>query len=223
MENREWRAGKCWGVVFIYRVLISHPRFPVFHSLLMEPLAADFSRAGNRMTWKRAALYWAVFLALAAYYILVVRELQQPVAHLTRAPFLSIPEEQVTALEVRRDTSVVRCRRTDAHWELVEPADRTVPSDLVEALVANLIQTPDVEVVAEDSSQLSQFGLREPQSEMTLRRTAGEPVTVRLGAHNPAGTAVYAQRNDSPAVFLIGLNVRYYQDLLFENLRQKGP
>ena len=39
---------------------------------------------------------------------------------------------------------------------------------------------------------------------------------------NPARTAVYAQRSDSPRVFLIGLNVRYYEDLLFEALRA-GP
>ena len=175
------------------------------------------------MTWRRAALYWAVFLALAAYYMVAVRESPEPVAHLTRAAFLSIPGEDIDGLELRRGDAVVRCRRTNGRWEVTAPADRTVPSDLVEALVANLTQLPDVEVVAADSSALGEFGLQAAQSEMTLLRTGQAPVRVRLGAHNPAGTAVYAQRNDSPRVFLIGLNVRYYEDLLFEALCQKAP
>ena len=175
------------------------------------------------MTWQRAAWYWAIFLALTAYYIVAVRESPEPAAHLTRAAFLNIPEEQIDALELRRGSSVVRCRRINGRWEVSEPTDRAVPSDLVEALVANLTQLPDVEVVAEDSSALGEFGLQAPQSEITLQRPGRAPVSVRLGAHNPAGTAVYAQRYDSPRVFLIGLNVRYYEDLLFEALGQKGP
>jgi hypothetical protein len=174
------------------------------------------------MTWRRAALYWSIFLALAAYYIAAVRESPGPVAHLTRAAFLSIAEEDIDALELRRGSSVVRCRRTNGRWEVVAPADRAVPADLVGALVANLTQLPDVEVVAEDSSGLGEFGLQAPQSEITLQRPGRAPVNVRLGAHNPAGTAVYAQRGDSPRVFLIGLNVRYYEDLLFEALGQKA-
>lgn len=175
------------------------------------------------MTWRRAGLYWAIFLALSAYYIVAVRDSPPPVAHLTRAAFLSIPEEEIDALELRRGSVVARCRRTNGRWEVIAPADRAVPSDLIEALVANLTQLPDVEVVAEDSSGLGEFGLQAPQSEIALQRTGRAPVSVRLGAHNPAGTAVYAQRNDSPRVFLIGLNVRYYEDLLFEALDQKAP
>jgi hypothetical protein len=174
------------------------------------------------MTWTRAALYWAVFLTLFAYYVLAVRE-SPPVAQLTRDTFLSIPEDQIDALELRRGTSFVRCRRSDGRWRVTDPADRAVPSDLVAALVATLVQTPDVEVVAEDSARLDEFGLREPTSELTLRRSGHAPLRVRLGGVNPAGTAVYAQRDGSPRVFLIGLNVRYYEDLVFEALSQKGP
>jgi hypothetical protein len=39
-----------------------------------------------------------------------------------------------------------------------------------------------------------------------------------LGSRNPSGTAIYAQRDDTRRVFLIGLNVRYYEDLLFQGV-----
>jgi hypothetical protein len=174
------------------------------------------------MTWRRAVAYWAVFLALAAYYAGAVRETPQPAAQPARAVFLDIPAAQIDTLELRRDTRVVRCRRRDGRWEVAEPTGRSVPADLIEALVATLTQLPDVEIVAETGTTAGEFGLQTPQSEMTLAGPDRPPVTVRLGAHNPAGTAVYAQRSDSPRVFLIGLNVRYYEDLLFEALGRQG-
>ncbi len=174
------------------------------------------------MTWSRAALYWACFLALGVYYLAVERApAGEAVAHLTRAPFLNVPESEFTALEVRRGDALVRCRRVDGRWQVGEPAGATVPADLVAGLITNLTQLPDVEVVAETKRERAQFGLDNPESRIVLTPASGTPVTVTLGNRNPAGTAVYAERNDSERVFLIGLNVRYYEDLLFEALRAK--
>ncbi|MFI5394455.1 MAG: DUF4340 domain-containing protein [Candidatus Binatia bacterium] len=173
------------------------------------------------MTWRRAAVYWACFLVLGVYYAAVEREpAGQAAAHLTRAPFLSLSEDQIDAIEVRRGDRVVRCRRIDRRWKVVEPAEGVVPSDLVAGLIDNLTRLPDVEVVAEKPGDLTQFGLDAPASQLVLTPASGTPVTVRLGNRNPSGTAVYAQRGTSDRVFLIGLNARYYEDLLFEALRQ---
>ena len=171
------------------------------------------------MTWRRALAYWACFLALGAYYLLVLREPSRPApAHLTRAPFLSLAEPEIEALELRRGATVIRCRRVAGRWQVVEPAGAAVPSDLVTALVANLTQLPEVEVVDEGGGDLTQFGLAPPVSQMILTMSGAPTITVRLGSRNPSGTAVYAQRNDVPRVFLIGLNVRYYEDLVFQGL-----
>jgi hypothetical protein len=171
------------------------------------------------MTWRRALAYWACFLVLGVYYVLVLREPSRPTpAHLTRAPFLSLAENKIDALNLRRGATTVRCRRVAGRWQVVEPAAAKVPSDLVTALVANLTQLPEVEVVDEGGGDLAQFGLEPPVSQMTLTMAGGKVVHVRLGTRNPSGTAIYAQRDDSRRVFLIGLNVRYYEDLLFEGV-----
>jgi len=174
------------------------------------------------MTWRSAAVYWAVFLGLSGYYLLAVRETPAPIAHLTRAAFLDVPADKIEAIAVRRDGKLVRCRQVNGRWTLTEPAGRSVSADLIETLVGNLTQLPDVEVVAENSDALGEFGLQTPQSEITVQASGRAALSVRLGAPNPAGTAVYAQRSDSQRVFLIGLNVRYYEDLLFEALGQKA-
>jgi hypothetical protein len=169
------------------------------------------------MTWRRALAYWACFLVLGAYYLLVLRESARPTPpHLTRAPFLNLAESDVESMELRRGTEIIRCRRVDGRWQVVEPAGGTVPSDLVAALVANLTQLPDVEVVDEGSGDIAQFGLAPPVSQITLTRTSGQPISVRFGSRNPSGTAIYAQHGDGRRVYLIGLNVRYYEDLVFQ-------
>lgn len=169
------------------------------------------------MTWRRALAYWACFLVLGAYYLVALREPSRAVpAHLTRAPFLSIADKDIDGMELRRAASVIRCRRVEGRWQVVEPTGGAVPSDLVSALVANFTQLPEVEVVDEEGGDLAQFGLDPPVSQITLTLSGGKTVTVRLGSRNPSGTAVYAQRNDDKRVFLIGLNVRYYEDLVFQ-------
>lgn len=175
------------------------------------------------MTWRRAALYWVCFLALGVHYLRLehspVTEVAVP---MSRAPFLTLSEEQTQSLDVRRGDDVLRCRRIDRHWEVVEPAGHTVPPDLIASLITTLTDLPDVEVVAEQPDNLASFGLDAPAVQLTLTPAAGAPLIVHLGNRNPAGTAVYAQRSTSPRVFLIGLNARYYTDLLFEGRQRHG-
>ena len=172
------------------------------------------------MTWRRVAIYWALFLGLATYYVAVERDAAgRAVAHLTRAAFLNIPAEQIEALQVQRGDLVVRCRQVAGRWKVVDPPGSSAPADLIAGLISNLTQLPDVEVVADKDGDLAQFGLDTPVSELLLTPASGTPITIRLGNRNPAGTAVYAQRSTSDHVFLIGLNARYYEDLLFESVR----
>lgn len=175
------------------------------------------------MTWRRAAVYWGCFVVLAAYYLAVERgPAARAAAHLTRAPFLDVPEDRIEALELRRGDVLVRCRRVDGRWRVAEPPGANASSDLITGLINNLTQLPDVEVVAERAGDLTEYGLSPPVSQLVLTPAGGKPISIRLGTRNPAGTAVYAQRSDSPRVFLIGLNVRYYEDLLLEGLRPRA-
>jgi hypothetical protein len=45
---------------------------------------------------------------------------------------------------------------------------------------------------------------------------SAKPVTVEIGARNPTRTAVYARRSDQPSIFLVGMNLSYYIDLIFD-------
>jgi hypothetical protein len=168
------------------------------------------------MTWWRAAAYWVCFLALVGYYLIGEHPPEAETAQGQRASFLNLPEERIMAIELHRKERHVHCRRIEGSWQLVQPAGGTVPADLIAALVANLAQLSDVDLVADNNKDLAQFGLETPASQITLTPDAGEPIRIQLGIQNPAGTAEYAERSGSHGVYLIGLNVRYYEDLVFE-------
>ena len=175
------------------------------------------------MTWRRVGLYWCCFLTLGVYYLLFERTSAPPVAaHRAPAAFLSVGEDQIESIEARRGDELVRCRRSDGRWQVVHPPGATAPSDLIAGLIATVSDLPEVEVVAEDPHDLAPFGLDPPSVQLTLTPARGAPITVQLGQRNPAGTAVYAQRSTSRQVVLIGINARYYADLLFAGVAPRG-
>jgi hypothetical protein len=172
------------------------------------------------MTWRRTGLYWACFLTLAVYYVWFEgTPASQVAARMPQAAFVTIDENQLQSIEVQRGKEVVRCSRSEGRWKVVQPPGSPVPSDLITSLISAVSELPEVEVVADQPGDLAPFGLDVPAARLTLTPAAGAPITVRLGYRNPAGTAVYAQRSTSPSVFLIGVNARYYIDLLFQGVQ----
>jgi hypothetical protein len=176
------------------------------------------------MSWRVVGVVYAVFVLLLAFVLLVERrpavEAPPPEASPARS-LLGIESSAVRAVVFRRADARVRAERDDGRWRTVEPPKATVPSDLVDAAVATLTAGQVSEVVADDAraTDLATFGLAVPTAAIVLRTGSdggGREVTVLFGAYNPTRTAVYARLADDPRVYLVGLNVRYYEELIFE-------
>ncbi|MGH7923751.1 MAG: DUF4340 domain-containing protein [Candidatus Binatus sp.] len=107
-------------------------------------------------------------------------------------------------------------------YNLVEPPGKFVPHDLMDAMATLLIGAKSVEVVAENSTDLAQFGLDRPKSVITIEAPGQpQPIKIAFGNENPTHTAVYAQIEGIPKVFLLGENVEYYQSLMFQWIEGK--
>ncbi len=172
------------------------------------------------MRWRQVVGLWVVCGALAADWWLIERRAPPPPPeHPARAPFIPVRPEDVRELRlVRGGRTVVTVHRGD-HWEVVEPADAGVPPDLIAAFANALTGAEEIDVVAPTAADPRAFGFEDEQAgrvEIVVAR--GQPVTVVLGGTNPTGTAVYARRASAPGVVLIGRNVRYYEDLIFQAL-----
>jgi hypothetical protein len=94
----------------------------------------------------------------------------------------------------------------------------------VTSLVESLTVDKEIQVVDEAPGDLTPYGLAPPQSEITIKGAKDNVLTtVFLGDRNPTATAVYARKDNSPEVVLLGFSVKYYGDLIFEaaGLQQK--
>jgi hypothetical protein len=175
------------------------------------------------MSWRRVAIIYAVFALLAAWVFLLGGDApnpEAPVAVPPAASILDVDAATVTTLTLRKDGRVVRASRTDDRWSTTEPSDAKVPPDLFAAMVATLTAGQAAEELShepESASALAVYGLASPVATLeVVLRDGAPPITVAIGDQNPTRTAVYARRSDRPTIYLVGMNLRYYIDLVFE-------
>jgi len=163
------------------------------------------------MGWRHVCVYVVLAALLATLSWLTAPPPPPPPSQSTprTAPGLAVRELTVDAHGAR-----VRAVRSGERWQVVEPPGAAVTSDLVSALLGAVLDTRAEPVAAAAADQLSEFGLDQPTARITMTREDGPPVTLLLGAANPAETGIYGRLEGNPQVVLLGLNVRYYVDLL---------
>ncbi len=168
----------------------------------------------------QVALLWAVFVALALEYHLVeaprARAPAPPAP--VRARFLDVGPDALREVRLHQGGRTIVMGRRDGGWEVTQPPQAPIPRDLAAAFVAALAGAEVIDRVGTADGDADAFGLGGGASRVELVTADGATTAIALGDTNPTGTAVYARRAGDPAIVLIGRNVRYYEDLLFQAL-----
>ena len=163
------------------------------------------------MPWSRALGYVLLAAVLGAIYLATAPP-PPPLLDTAESP---TPALGIESVRIDADGRTVRATRSDERWTVVEPATAHVPSDLISALVSAVLETAAQPVVG-TGDQLVDFGLDAPSTRLVFDRADGPPVTVSIGNTNPTETGIYARLEGNPQVILLGLNVRYYVDLVLK-------
>jgi hypothetical protein len=131
--------------------------------------------------------------------------------------------DSIDTVGVARGTETLKFQKTSDQklFQVVDPQGKFIPQDLMNALVQLLVTQKQVEVVAENSNDLKQFGLDQPTAVLTVQGPGQAPIKISFGAENPTHTAVYAQIEGRPQVFLLGKNLEYYETLMFQWIEGK--
>jgi hypothetical protein len=170
----------------------------------------------------------AIFYTIAFFILLPIYFWIQP----SIKPTSALEEKQESLLKLTSIDAVTVASGTESlrfqkdkdgkFYNLVAPPGKFVPHDLMDAMVSLLTSAKSVEVVAEDTSDLAQFGLDHPKSELTIESSGQpQPIKIAFGNENPTHTAIYAQIEGIPKVFLLGQNIEYYQSLMFQWIEGK--
>ena len=174
------------------------------------------------MTWRGVAIIYAALVVLVSVAVTLEHRASPSAAVDLASPTQSLLGTDASALSAivfARDGKKVRAVRETQRWRAVEPPGTSVSADLIEATVATLTagQSAEMLTVAPEAD-LAAYGLDTPAATLEIAMQDGSqpPITVSIGGANPTRTAVYARRSDRPAIFLVGMNLRYYIDLIFD-------
>lgn len=173
------------------------------------------------MGWRQVVGLYAVLAVLAVLYVVVEppRPEIETDAPPARPKFLTVGRDDVAEVRLEREGRPVTLLRVGARWQVVEPAGAAVPTDLVRAFVEALVDADEIDRVAAVPTEVAPFGLDDDATRVTIVEAGeAEPTVVLLGRTNPTGTALYARRVGAAGVVLIGRNIRYYEDLIYEAL-----
>jgi hypothetical protein len=170
------------------------------------------------MRWRQVILLYSVAVALGGWYWAVGHQQPEAPKREERRRFLNLDTERLREVRVRRAGSVMVSRWDAGAWVVVEPAGGFVPSDLIAAFTNALAAAEEIARVSDGITDTKQYGLDERASRIEIIPANGDPIIVVLGQTNPTGTAVYARRDAAPEIILVGRNIRYYEDLIFEAL-----
>jgi hypothetical protein len=176
------------------------------------------------MSWTRATAYWLVAgLLLWAYVALQPRARGggdvEVARQASRSTVLSVDPETVESVELKRGDATIAWQRKGRGWELRLPTGKAIPVGLLEAFVDQLGDAGRGEELDGSGTENAYYGLEEPSFVVTVRSTDREPITLVVGARTPTKTASYARVQGSKPVLVVGLNLTYYADLMFDAVR----
>jgi hypothetical protein len=171
-----------------------------------------------------AIFYTIVFFILLPVYFWIQPGTKAPTALEQKEESLLKLGAGIDAISVSSGSESLRFQKTKDGklYELVAPPGKFIPRDLMDAMASLLMNAKSVEVIADNANDLAQFGLDHPKSVITVEGPGlPQPIKLAFGNENPTHTAIYAQIEGIPKVFLLGENIEYYQSLMFQWIEGK--
>lgn len=175
------------------------------------------------MSWLRILVYYSLAGLLTLHLAGIARERAAAVAPVTAAttPFLQAVPERIDRVRMEKDALAVQFERQAGRWMVTEPEGIAPPGDVIDAVLESLTSLPAIEIVSDGVEHEGQFGLVPPRARIRIEQQGEVLSTIILGELSPTRTAVYAKKSGKDEVALIGLNAKYYIDLVFENVRRQ--
>jgi hypothetical protein len=134
-------------------------------------------------------------------------------------PVFDVPASAVSGIDLQTWQGSLRATRTPSGWQvdairLGKGADRAAPGEAppgpaeidatLDALVGQIVTTPQIDRFDAEGVAMHDFGLDPPQAQVTLDLASGGSRTLQIGDLTITTSALYARVLPSPDVFQIG-------------------
>ena len=159
----------------------------------------------KRKPWVTTLVLVGIMALLAAYIFLVEAKRESPSEEgmmPTPAPLWEFEGGDITGITVTKDEQTIAVERTDLEWRMTTPEAGEADSGRLNGLVYRIAEMQFTRAMS-DVGNLADFGLQEPEVQVTLVLSDGMTINLGIGAENPRHTARYVQKAGDPLVYLV--------------------
>jgi hypothetical protein len=163
--------------------------------------------------WRTTLIVGGVFTALLLYVVLFEARREPPAEpgaqpSPTPASVLDINTDDVQALHIAAGDRSLSLVRQEGGWAIAPPgtgaSSEAVPAESsIYWSIDEILQLQARRIVAEDATELAQYGLDAPAMTVTIEMTRGASEKLLVGRETPDGTAYYLQHAGDPRLYIV--------------------
>src|SRR5580704_17241121 len=141
----------------------------------------------------------------------------------TNAKVISLTEDDISKLEVKKKDGddVVLNRASASNWKITSPKPLVADQESVSTILYNLSPMDGATLIVEKPADLKQFGLAEPEAQVSATGKDGKTQTILVGDETPTGDSAYVMVSGESKVYSVPKNTKTNLDKGLKDLRDK--
>lgn len=147
----------------------------------------------------------------------------KPISELRDLSLLGeLSQYEISSLSVRNPSGSFALGKQDAEWKLKSPVDGPADDSEVSSLLSEITSAKATEVASENATDLTIYGLAQPDIIVTAQLQAGGERELRIGLKTEAGTRSYfAKSSDRAPIYKIDQTLYDKLNIKVATLRSK--
>ena len=186
------------------------------------------------MNWGKTVLLILVLITLSAYlYFFEIRgttarnlvEAKRKQEAWRKIQVFPYQPQDFNYIKLVQDDKTIIYQKEDGVWWMREPLNIRGDESAADDILHSIISVVETDPVADNPSDIVQFGLVNPQIVIGIQLEGTEDIqTLLLGSNNPTAITLYAKMEKSPRVFLVGSLIKWEVSKEFYKLTNRtGP
>jgi hypothetical protein len=143
----------------------------------------------------------------------------------TNARVVALTQSEITKLEVKKksgdDVVLDRASTNMLNWKITSPKPLVADQESVSTILYNLSPMDGATLIADKPADLRQFGLADPEAQVSATLKDGKTSTVLLGDETPTGDSAYVMVAGDSKVYSVPKNTKANLDKSLSDLRDK--
>jgi hypothetical protein len=139
------------------------------------------------------------------------------------AKIISLNQDDISKLEVKKKDGddVVLNRAGASRWKITSPKPLVADQESVSTILYNLSPMDGATLIEDKTADLKQFGLAEPEAQVSATVKDGKTQTILVGDETPTGDAAYVMLSGDSKVYSVSKNTKTNLDKGLKDLRDK--